>query len=344
MTRALDLFAGPGGWDEGVRPLGLAPLGIEIDESACATGEAAGHRRLRADVAALDPLSVGGGSPVDGLLASPPCQGFSIAGKSRGLADARALLAAIPRMLDGGDVRPGLRAAMSDPRSILALEPLRWTLALGPMWTAWEQVPAVLPIWEASAAALRTVGYSTDVGLLSAEQFGLAQTRRRAFLVARLDGSARLPVPTHSRFHPKSPTTLDPGVARWSTMTDALGWETTDRVGFARRADEWERVEIDGVEYRARDLRPASWPANALTEKARSWVRFSRRSATEWTSTRLGLDEASVLQGFRPDYPWRGLRTWQFHQLGNAVPPPLAARIVAEVAEAGEDVNEGDAA
>lgn len=54
---ALDLFAGPGGWDCGARDLGIDPLGIELDPTACATREAAGLRTLCGDVAQLDPAS-----------------------------------------------------------------------------------------------------------------------------------------------------------------------------------------------------------------------------------------------------------------------------------------------
>ena len=75
MTRRIvDTFAGPGGWDEGMRMLGLGDvIGIEWDTAACATAEAAGHRRIQADVAALDPL----GWPCWGKVSSPPCQACS---------------------------------------------------------------------------------------------------------------------------------------------------------------------------------------------------------------------------------------------------------------------------
>lgn len=50
------MFAGPGGWDVALRDLGLEALGIEWDDAACATREAAGLRTVQADVSQLDPL------------------------------------------------------------------------------------------------------------------------------------------------------------------------------------------------------------------------------------------------------------------------------------------------
>lgn len=41
--------------------------------------------------------------------------------------------------------------------------------------------------------------------------------------------------------------------------------------------------------------------------------------------------QAGVLQGFPADYPWRGTRTAQPRQVGDAVPPPLAAAVVGEL-------------
>ena len=48
--RILDLFAGPGGWDEGAAMIGLTDtVGVELDKWACATAEAAGHARIQSD-------------------------------------------------------------------------------------------------------------------------------------------------------------------------------------------------------------------------------------------------------------------------------------------------------
>lgn len=45
-------------------------------------------------------------------------------------------------------------------------------------------------------------------------------------------------------------------------------------------------------------------------------------------TVRITVEEASILQSFRPDYPWHGTKTKQFEQVGNAVPPLLAAHVV----------------
>lgn len=357
----IDLFAGPGGWSEGLRMLSLEmhalEVGLEWDAAACRTRVAAGHRTIRADIAAypVEPF-VG---KVRGLIASPPCQDFSVAGK---------------------------RAGIDGDRGQLVAEVVRWADALRPEWIACEQVPPVLPIWQDYAATLRSWGYSTWCGILNAADYGVPQTRRRAILLASRVRPALPPEPTHAK--EPAPSLFGDALAPWVSMAEALGWGD-GKVGFPRLDD--LGTSPDG--YRERDWRTTDEPAFALTEKARSWVVLNpgrtetqpnRRTygpdepaptvafghdAASWcwerpatavcadprlsppgyrgrpedyaddgtyagersmdNAVRLTPSEALVLQSFRADYPVQGTKTKQFEQIGNAVPPLLAAHILA---------------
>lgn len=200
--RVVDLFAGAGGWDEGLRELGLSALGIDSDRWACATARAAGHERIEADIATLDPEAF---APVWGLIASPPCQAYSNAGKGLGKVDKPHVIACAHELAAGHDSRAEHLAACRDPRSLLTVEPLRWALGLRPRWIAFEQVPPVLELFSLFAGLLAAHGYEASAGVLSAERFGVPQTRKRAFLIASLDGPVALPEPTHRSYNPRRP-------------------------------------------------------------------------------------------------------------------------------------------
>src|SRR5512134_2150164 len=118
---AIDLFAGAGGWDLGARELDLDPLGIECDDAACATREAAGLRTIRADVSELDPADF---APCELLIASPPCQAWSVAGKQVGREDIGHVHEST-RLIASGD-EPPFDYPWADARSKLITEPLRW--------------------------------------------------------------------------------------------------------------------------------------------------------------------------------------------------------------------------
>lgn len=232
----VDLFAGPGGWDVGSVWAGVdGPLvGIEHDHDANLTATAAGFARVEADVAAYPPRAFG---QVDGLIASPPCQAFSLAGKGAGRDAAAELLAHVRACADGW-VDPPDRLCGDDVRADLTLQPLRWAWALRPRWVACEQVPPALPLWEETARVLEGWGYSTWAGRLNAEEYGVPQTRTRAFLIARRDGvPAGPPEPTHTAYDARAsdggrtpqPSLFGTGLRPWVSMAEGLGWVDGDR-------------------------------------------------------------------------------------------------------------------
>lgn len=267
---ALDLFAGTG-WGVACQRLGITEHGVEIMPEARASREAAGMSTIYADV--WDGIARPSLVPAhDLLIASPPCQTFSVAGKGAGRQALDDVLRLVPL---AADPRADLRAAGADldDRTALVLTPLAYAVRYAPTFIALEQVPAVLPVWHAIADQLQALGYSTDVGILNAEQYGVPQTRRRAILVARRDGEpARLPVPTHSRYYSRDPQRLDDGVLPWVSMAEALGWTGSGLAGFPRAADRpGDAITLDGADVRRRDLREFEQPAPTVTEKARSW-------------------------------------------------------------------------
>lgn len=220
----LDLFAGPGGWSEGLRALGHADIGIEWDGAACETRAAAGHLTIRADVATYptEPFA----RRVVGLIASPPCPTFSAAGKGEGVNEFPYLHSFADQVAATGWFSPWSHHAWSDPRTPLVLEPLRWVEALQPEWVACEQVHAVMPLWAQYAAIWRAQGYSTWAGVLNAADFGVPQTRRRAFCIAHRSRVATPPEPTHCK---GGALTAFGSLLPWVSMADALGWGMTEK-------------------------------------------------------------------------------------------------------------------
>lgn len=246
--RVVDLFGGAGGWDVPAVALGMDVVGIELDDTACATRRAAGLVTVQGDVAALEPKDF---APVHGLIASAPCQPFSMAGLGVGRHALEVYAEEMRKLLDLGEMaldRDRLREYCEDPRADLVIEPLRWALALRPVWVALEQVEPVLPLWGVMAVGLREMGYSVWTGICSAERWGVPQTRRRAILLARCDGvEARQPPPTHARyiaprrrdvqeetlFDVPEPERIvvpeDRHLLPWVSMSEALGWGMTSR-------------------------------------------------------------------------------------------------------------------
>lgn len=226
---AIDLFAGPGGWDLAAERLGLEVTGIEIDDAAVATRCAYGHGTVVADVSKVDPLLWN----VPGLIASPPCQTFSKAGRGAG---AKALDLVFAEAEAMWKVQSDIDySKFDDVRTGLVLEPFRWILKRlqdgNPFqWIALEQVPPVLPVWEMYGDYLESIGYDVATGNVTAEQYGVPQTRKRAVLLAHLTKCVSLPEPTHRKYKKGvKQHEGDPELKPWVSMAEALGWGMTQR-------------------------------------------------------------------------------------------------------------------
>lgn len=377
----VDLFAGPGGWSEGIRRhLGLTDVGLELDTAACRTRSAAGHHTVQCDVTRYPTAPFRG--RVTGAIKSPVCTPWSRAGKRLGLVDQPLVHQAVHDLANGRDTRGDILTACKDPQSLLAAEPMRWLHDLRPEWVAMEQVPDVLPLWKQYAIYLREWGYSVWCGELNAADYGVPQTRRRAVLIASRARTVAPPSPTHAE-HAEEAGLFGDQRARWVTMAEALGWGATDRVaptvtagggktgGAEPFPTQARQALLDAQDRGAWVLHtnrnqqpdgsrqttdPQAAPAPVFTAKSGGqWV--LKRPATTVCATnriappghrdrspdgesqfaspdtvRITVAEAAILQSFPVGYPWQGTKTKAFEQIGNAVPPLLAAHVVAAAA------------
>jgi len=102
--------------------------------------------------------------PVKLLVGGTPCQSFSVA---------------------------GLRKGLADPRGNLALTYVGILDKFRPQWCVWENVPGVLSSnggrdFGSFLGALVEIGYGFAYRVLDAQYFGVAQRRRRVFVVGYL--------------------------------------------------------------------------------------------------------------------------------------------------------------
>lgn len=100
-------------------------------------------------------------------------------------------------------------------------------------------------------------------------------------------------------------------------MADALGWEGVLDRRNVHPGPGGVKVPVPLVDV--------SRPAPTVTGQACGGQWVVRAGDTYRNVT---VCEGAVLQGFPCDYPWQGTRAEQAQQVGNAVPPRLAAAIV----------------
>ncbi len=181
----VDLFSGAGGLAVGFRQAGWSVLAAnDADKEAGATfrlnfPEASffgGPIAALTAKAVLDECGIKRGE-LDCLIGGPPCQSFSYNNHQR---------------------------SAEDERARLFRDYLRLVKGLKPKTLVMENVPGILTIGDNAvikeiSEKLEDLGYNVEVRILSAEEFGTPQVRRRVFIVASRVGAAAelLPSPTH---------------------------------------------------------------------------------------------------------------------------------------------------
>lgn len=339
--RSISLFSGCGGLDLGLHEAGFRTALASDLETLCAEtwrrnmpsvpflGGRIGEW-TRADVVA----ALGGRiAEIDLLAGGPPCPPFS---KSRFYRKDK------PRALDDPN---GWETINGYLRILDWVRPRAFIL---------ENVKGLA--YKVHADALNTIiaraeklGYKVTTGVLNSADFGVPQIRERCFVIGFLDGKVDLPKPTHSK-NPKF------GLLPWVTAGEVL----TDLDTEKNASDEGHfaggqhhnllRQVPPGDNYlfftekRGHPEPRFQWRGRywsfllKLSPDMPSWTIQARRSNNmgpfHWRNRILRISEIKRLQTFPDDFELAGTIEQQWRQIGNAVPPVLAAAVGRRVAAA----------
>tara|TARA_Y100000310_G_scaffold324189_1_gene385745 strand:- start:4384 stop:5430 length:1047 start_codon:yes stop_codon:yes gene_type:complete len=332
--KALDLFSAAGGLTLGLKRAGIEPVAA-VEMNAAAARTYAQHTRCDHFVQDVREVDF---SPyrnrIDLVYGGPPCQPWSTGGLRKGNSDSRDM---IPAFIDV------LRA-------------------VNPPFFLMENVPGLavrsrLHYLERILAEFRLLGFEVSWGILNAADYGVPQKRKRLFVLGGREHRIRLPAPTHGD------GTGCPRVATSAVIGLApMGEAPTCPVKYARSPD-LRRSPFAGHVYNGGG-RPIDLAAPCHTILASAggnkthWV-DTEDVAVEYHShlmnggapregvvpgaRRLSVEESAAIQTFPPDLEFSGSRSATYKQVGDAVPPVLAAAIgrafVAQTAQASGTVR-----
>ena len=354
----VDLFAGAGGLGLGVlKAGGDLRLSVEISHIACETLRAnTGFHTgevLESDVRLLngddlrrlaglgrhDPLIIAGG---------PPCQPFSKAAYWTDPGDDSKYRRARAQGKDARKPEP-ISKPRPDTRRSLLWEFFRLIQESRAEAFLLENVPSILhPRNKATFMnfknTVESAGFKTSLVKANAVEYGIPQKRERVFLLAIRGEKPVVPEQTHAKdglrhLYRQPPVTT-------GEVLEPFGGEEyfePEEVVAGKWAEHLRSVP-PGMNYKAL-TEWAGHPNPTFVAETRFWSFLLKLhpelpswtiAATpgpwtgpfHWGSRRLRTPELAALQGFPAGYSFKGNRRERVCQIGNAIPPLLAAKML----------------
>jgi DNA (cytosine-5)-methyltransferase 1 len=324
---AIDLFAGAGGLSLGLKEAGWAvETAIEHDEGAI-TSHLQNFPEVEHLCTDIQHVNFKRYAGIDLIAGGPPCQPFSVSGKRLGAFDIRDMVPEFVRAVE--EARP--RAFLME--NVAGLKAVRFNHYL-----------------EAQIFQLYNLGYTVFSKVLNAGEFGVAQNRKRLFLVG-IHNSEKLgpfsfPQPTHG---PQAKN-------RFLTSREVLSDVPYDAPNNAKvvycknpvlRASPFagmmfngkgRPINLDGLSHTI----PASAGGNRthIVDSAGIIKKYHadllkgkkpRKGELEGVR-RLTVRESARVQSFPDSFQFHGRQSSRYSQVGNAVPPKLAGAVAKALA------------
>jgi len=302
--KAVDLFAGAGGFSTGARMAGARVLWAANHWPLAVQWHAANHPETEHACQDLQQADFREAPAHDLLLASPACQGHSPArGKERPHHDAqRATAWAVVTCME---VHRPYAAIVENVTA----------------FSGWSLYPA----W---CSAMSALGYALAPMVIDAADCGVPQQRRRLFIVAtRSQHPLELRMPR--REHAAASSVIDFAAGRWALINrPGRSAKTLARIAAGRRAHGDRFLAPYYGSGSGETGRSLERPIGTLTTRAR-W------SVIDGERMRMVLAaEGRELMGFPSDYRLPANEAQAWHLIGNAVAPTVACDVIQALSEA----------
>lgn len=312
----VSLFSGAGGLDKGLELAGFKTLfASDLHEENCETLKknfpaAAVLARSITELSGreiLRKLNRKTGD-IDLVAGGPPCQAFSILGN---------------------------RKSLEDPRGALVFEFARIIKELKPRAFVFENVKGLTSVnggrdWKELIRYFQEqTRYELHSAILNAADFGVPQFRERVFIVGLREPNRNFEFP--SATHAPVDRAILLGLERHKTVRDAFrdmhGQPNHDkRIHGERVASRYARISPGGRD-RTDHTDRLEWDKPSGTVLVGSSAGGGRPHIHPKEHRHITVREGARLQSFPDDFVFMSTNTWQYRQVGNAVPPLLAKAI-----------------
>lgn len=302
--KAIDLFAGAGGFSTGAKMAGIEVVWAANHWQAAVDIHSQNHPGAQHACQDLQQANWMEVPRHDLLLASPCCQGHS---KARGKANGN----------------PQHDASRSTAWAVVsAAEYHRPEFAVienVPEFTRW----ALYPAW---CAAMNALGYALTPMIVDAADHGAPQHRERLFIVAAR-AKHPLMIELQQRAHVPASSFIDFGAGNWQPIEKpGRAANTLARIAAGRRAH-GERF-ISSYYGGTKGGHSIHRPVGTITTRDRHAIIDGDRMRM------FSAQECRAAMGFPADYILPARHADAIHMLGNAVAPPAARDVMLAMLEA----------